>query len=233
MNKAIHRPHKVSSRSRPRRKSKPLLTLLRIVVSIGVLGVIWCGYLLWLINSSTPPQSIPKSDAAIVLGAALWSDKPSPGLKERLDRAFLLYKEGKADKLILTGGYDHNGSKLTEAEGMRNYLVSLGVPKEKLLLEKKATSTYENMVFSKEIIDREKFQSILIVTHDYHTSRSKEIAKYVGIKNATMIPFHSNVLKPMYNQTREVLAYTKWKMDAVLMHFGWTVEDISIPYFNK
>jgi uncharacterized SAM-binding protein YcdF (DUF218 family) len=233
VNKAIHRPHKVSSGTRRRRKRRPLLILLRIVVSIGVLGVIWCGYLLWLINSAHPPKAIPKSDAAIVLGAALWSDKPSPGLKERLDRAFLLYKEGKTDKLILTGGYDLNGSKLTEAEGMRNYLVSLGVPKEKLLLENKATSTYENMVFSKEIIDREKLHSILIVTHDYHSSRSKEIAQYVGIKNATMVPFHSKVLKPVYNQTREVLAYTKWKVDAVLMQFGWKVEDMTIPFFNK
>ncbi|GMK42325.1 hypothetical protein PCCS19_53840 [Paenibacillus sp. CCS19] len=233
MNKAIHRPHKLSSGSRRRRKRRPLLILLRIVVSIGVLGVLWCAYLLWSINSSNVPKSIPKSDAAIVLGAALWSDKPSPGLKERLDRAYLLYKEGKADKLILTGGYDHNGSTLTEAEGMRNYLVSLGVPKEKLLLEKRATSTYENMLFSKAIIDREKMQSILIVTHDYHASRSKEIAEYVGIHDATMVPFHSKVLKPVYNQTREVLAYTKWKVDAVLMHFGWSSGDLTIPYFNK
>lgn len=195
--------------------------------------MLWCAYLLWLINSDNASKSIPKSDAAIVLGAALWSDKPSPGLKERLDRAYLLYKEGKADKLILTGGYDHNGSTLTEAEGMRNYLLSLGVPKEKLLLEKQATSTYENMLFSKAIIEREKLQSILIVTHDYHASRSKEIARYVGINNATMVPFHSKVLKPVYNQSREVLAYTKWKVDAVLMHFGWSVGDLSIPYFNK
>lgn len=233
MNKAIYRPHKLSSGSRRRRKRRPLLILLRIVVSIGVLGVLWCAYLLWLINSSNAPKSIPNSDAAIVLGAALWNDKPSPGLKERLDRAYLLYQEGKADKLILTGGYDHNGSTLTEAEGMRNYLLSLGVPKEKLLLEKQATSTYENMVFSKAIIDQEKMKSILIVTHDYHASRSKEIADYVGIQGATMVPFHSKVLKPVYNQTREVLAYTKWKADAVLMHFGWTVEDVSIPFFNK
>ncbi|WP_127533646.1 YdcF family protein [Paenibacillus kobensis] len=232
MKRALTKSTKPSSGLRRNRRRKPLLVLFRLVLSFAVLGVLWCGYILWSINSVTIPKTIPKADVAVVLGAALWNDRPSPGLKERLDHAYALYKEGKTDKLILTGGLDHNGSKLTEAEGMRRYLTGLGVPPDKLLLEPKATSTYENMLFSKAIIDREKFKSVIIVTHDYHTARSKEIAKYVGIERPVMAPFKSDVLKPVYNETREVLAFTKWKVDAVAMQFGVEIKVPEIAYFN-
>ncbi|GFN30800.1 YdcF family protein [Paenibacillus xylaniclasticus] len=232
MKRVISKSTKMSSGLRRKRKRRPLLLLLRVVVAIVVLGILWCGYVLWMINSVTIPKTIHKADAIIVLGAALWNDRPSPGLKERLDHAYSLYKEGKAEKLILTGGLDHNGSKLTEAEGMRRYLMSLGVPSDKLLLEPNATSTYENMLFSKEIIEREHMKSIIIVTHDYHSPRSKEIAQYVGIDNLIMAPFRSNVLKPVYNETREVLAYTKWKLDAVTMRLGFVLDLPEIAYFN-
>ena len=49
--------------------------------------------------------------------------------------AYNLYKPGKVNIFYLSGGLDHNGSTLTEAEGMRNYLVEKGIPKERLVLE--------------------------------------------------------------------------------------------------
>lgn len=232
MKRALSKPVRASSGLRGRRRRRPLLALFRIAAALVALGVLWCAYIWWAINSVSIPKTIPKADVAIVLGAALWNDQPSPGLRERLDRAYALYKEGKADKLIVTGGLDHNGSKLTEAEGMRRYLMDLGVPSDKLLLETEATSTYENLLFSKSIIDRERMRSVIIVTHDYHSARAKEIAKYVGIEHPVMAPFKSKVLNPVYNQTREVLAYTKWKIDAVAMRLGIEIDMPEIAYFN-
>lgn len=224
---------KMSSGTRRGRKRKPLLLLFRIASWLVVLGIVWVGYMLWLINSTAIPESLPKADAAIVLGAALWNDQPSPGLKERLDHAYKLYKEGTVDKFILTGGLDHNGSTLTEAEGMRRYLIARGIPQQKLLLEPKATSTYENLLYSNTIAKEEQFKKIIIVTHDYHASRAKDIAEYVGIREPIMAPFESQVLKPVYNETREVLAYSKWMADKVAFRFGWTIKVPEIAYFNK
>lgn len=196
------------------------LLLFRLASWCIVAGVFWCGYMLYLINGYTISKSLPSADAGIVLGAALWNDKPSPALKERLDYAFELYEQGKVEKLILTGGLDGNGSKLTEAEGMRDYLLALGVPKDKLLLELKARSTYENLLYSKPIAEAYDLDSFLIITHDYHASRSGDIADFLGYDEFQTAAFTTEVLNPLKYQSREVLAYTKWLMDKLLLFTG-------------
>jgi uncharacterized SAM-binding protein YcdF (DUF218 family) len=212
-----------SFRSYPRKKQKRFRKLrlaARIIIYLCLLAVIWCGYALWLINSYEDPPGETKAEAGIVLGAALWNDKPSPGLQERLDHALRLYADGRIARFIVTGGLDYNGSTLTEAEGMRNYLTAHGVPEEMILLEQKARSTYENLLFSQAIMQTESITDVIIITHDYHAARAKEVAAYVGIDHAVMSAAHSKVLNISYNQSREVLAFTKWKLDAVLLRFG-------------
>ncbi|ACT01268.1 YdcF family protein [Paenibacillus sp. JDR-2] len=209
------------SKSRKRRG----LLLFRLFVGLCLLGVLCCGYLLWLINSYDDSKPIEQADAAIVLGASLWSDKPSPALKERLDFADKLYKDGKVNMFILSGGLDRNGSKLTEAQGMKAYLLAKGIPADKMLLDNAARSTYENLLNSKVIAAEHGLNKLLVVTHDYHAPRAMEMARYLDYENVTAAAFHSEVLSPFKNQSREVLAYAKWKADAVLLHFGYRSPD--------
>lgn len=211
---------KGSSPRRRKSSKRPWLLFFRLICWCVVAGVFWCGYMLYLINGYQSAEELKEADAGIVLGAALWNDKPSPALKERLDYAFELYEQGKVDMLILTGGLDGNGSKLTEAEGMRDYLTALGVPEDKLLLELKARSTYENLLFSKPIAEAYSLNRLLIITHDYHASRASEIADFLGYEDTETAAFASEVLNPVKNESREVLAYTKWKLDELLMRLG-------------
>ncbi len=44
------------------------------------------------------------ADAAVVLGAAVWNDEPSPLFRERLNHALNLYAGGRVETLIFTGG---------------------------------------------------------------------------------------------------------------------------------
>ncbi|MCK9907436.1 YdcF family protein, partial [Frankia sp. Cpl3] len=55
-----------------------------------------------------------KADVAIVLGAAVWDGGPSPGLKERLNEALLLYKQQYVPYLIVSGGLG-DGKEVDEA----------------------------------------------------------------------------------------------------------------------
>nr|WP_239565683.1 YdcF family protein [Paenibacillus sacheonensis] len=200
--------------------------LLRICVWAAALGVLWCAYLLWLIMGYEPPKTVPKADAAIVLGAALWADQPSPGLRERLDSGLALYKQGKVKHLILTGGLDRNGSKLTEAEGMRNYLAAHGVPASDMVLENKARSTYENLLFSKPLAAKRGWSKLLIVTHAFHASRAKDIADYLDYPADTAaVGYKSKVLPMAFTYTREILAFTKWKLDEQFMRLGLRLPD--------
>ncbi|MBB3110375.1 uncharacterized SAM-binding protein YcdF (DUF218 family) [Paenibacillus phyllosphaerae] len=208
------KPHK-----RKRRRSFMRLLLRLIAVGLALL-VFWCGYSLWYINSYVAPKSLSKADAAIVLGAALWQDKPSPGLKERLDHTLTLYKNGDAGHFIVSGGLDQNGSTITEAEGMRDYLVQHGVPIDRIVLEQEATSTYENLLYSKPLAEKKGWTNLIIVTHEYHAPRAADIADYLGYSNTVVSGTKSVALSAVWNQTREVLAFTKWKLDELMLSLG-------------
>ncbi|CAM4285814.1 YdcF family protein [Paenibacillus alkaliterrae] len=212
-----------SRRSRPRKRTKktrPRLLLFRVAAWLICAGVFWCGYLLWLINGYDTSKPLLKADAGIVLGAALWNDVPSPALKERLDFALHLYEVGIVDKLILSGGLGANGSTKTEAAGMRDYLVMKGISADKLLLESDATSTYENLRFSQKIANEKKLSKLVVITHDYHAARAKEVAKQLDFEHFQIAATKSKVLNPVYNESREVLAFTKWKLDRLLLSLG-------------
>jgi energy-coupling factor transporter ATP-binding protein EcfA2 len=55
------------------------------------------------------------ADAAIVLGAAVYTDRPSPVFEERIRHGVALYKAGRVRLLVMTGGRDP-GDRLSEAE---------------------------------------------------------------------------------------------------------------------
>ncbi len=165
--------------------------------------------------ADTLPQQ--PADVGIVLGAALWGDEPSPALKERLDRAAELYKQHMFPRLIVSGGYDVPNAKLTEAEGMRDYLVNLGVPAKQIVLENKATSTYENVLFSKQLMDRSGWRKAIVITHRYHGLRALEMAKSVGMEDPGLAVMDSKALIMWWHLGRETLAYTKWQWDKLML----------------
>lgn len=213
--------------SRMRRKSRGgKRRLLRVLLRVFLLGAaalaLWCLALFVVIfrYEGQPAAGAPaKSDTAIVLGASLWNDVPSPGLAERLDHAFELYRAGTVRHLLLTGGLG-SGATITEAEGMRNYLLDKGVPAETMELETKSTSTYENLKFSKSIMEERGWKTAVIVTHQYHGSRAGDIAEFLGYDPVQVSVTESEVLQMSYHRTREVLAYTKWLGQKWLLHGG-------------
>lgn len=121
---------------------------------------------------------------------------------------------------LLTGGLDTSTSNYTEAEGMANYLEQHGVPRDKMLLENKATSTYENLKFSQDMMKERGLSSALIVTHTYHGNRALEIARALDYEEPRLSLTETRVLKPIPNTIREILAYTKWKLDQIGLAIG-------------
>lgn len=214
---------KVQKRSRSRKRKKtfrPWLLLFRVLIVLICAGLLWCGYILWLINSYSPKEPLAKADAGIILGAALWNNKPSPALRERLDYGLQLYEDGIVDMLILSGGHGGLASTKSEAEGMRDYLIEKGIPEDKLLLEKNATNTFENLLFSKEIAEEHLLSELVIITHDFHAARASEMAKYLNIAPGDVATMKSQVLNRFYNETREFLAFSKWKLEWLLLVLG-------------
>ncbi|MGI8315490.1 YdcF family protein [Halobacillus mangrovi] len=100
-------------------------------------------------------SSPEKSDAIILLS----------GGEERLEQAVKLYKDERANKIILTNSTEHWTKVETVSER--------GIPTQDLLEEPKATSTFENATLSKEIMKEHNFKSAIVVTSDYHARRTK------------------------------------------------------------
>ncbi len=197
-----------------------------IPVFLLVAGLGWSLYVLAEIGSidRNPAASrdyVEPADVGIVLGASMWGDRPSPGLQERLELALQDYKDGKFRIFLLTGGLDRPDYEFTEAEGMANYLESKGVPRSAMLLENNATSTYENLKFSQQMMEEKGLESVLIITHSYHGNRAYEIANALGYDSPGLSVTETRVLKPMQTTVREILAYSKWKLDHIAIAFEW------------
>jgi uncharacterized SAM-binding protein YcdF (DUF218 family) len=198
------------ARSRRRSWLRPLLWL----VTVGLLAfILWCSWLYYLIthfDGVKESKGTGRSDVGIVLGATLWNNEPSPGLRERLDHGLELYRARAFDRFIVTGGLDNNGSTLTEAEGMRNYLLGQGVPAKAVAMDTLSRSTYENLLFAQKIMERNGWKSAVIITHDFHGLRAADIARKLGYDPVQVSVTDSKVLNMPYYESREILAYSKW-----------------------
>ena len=149
-------------------------------------------------------------DAAIVLGAGLRGEQVSPILAKRLDAA-AAYSERNPGALIIVCGGLGEGAAITEAEAMRRYLVTRGVPNERIVMEGLSTSTYESLSFAREIlIDYfpDGFRAVLI-TSDFHLYRTVSLAGGIGIP-ASRIGSHTSWYAWPVNYLREMLAVTYW-----------------------
>ena len=190
---------------------------LGVIAIAGLLMLVWTGIVQWRIYAVQNSQFDGHGGTAIVLGAALWNDEPSPALKERLNRVLDLYEAGKIERVIVSGGVGGRDSTLSEAEGMKRYLTEHGVPSSAIIEETEATSTYENLLFSKFILDENGWTNAVIVTHEYHGARALDIAAFLGMDDVSVSLVQSTVMWMPWHKARETLAFAKWELDKLLI----------------
>lgn len=122
------------------------------------------------------------ADAVIVLGAAVHGEKVTWVLENRLNTAYE-FMMNHPDAVCVVSGGQGPGESVTEASAMKKYLVKMGAPEERVLLEERATNTPENFRYSMEIINAETegVKKIAFVTTDFHVYRAGRVAKAQGI----------------------------------------------------
>ncbi len=171
----------------------------------GMYLLIFCTPIVWSIaeplNISEAPR---KADCIVVFGGGVGeSGKAGQGYEERVGYAVELYKKGYADRLIFSSGYMY---VFKETLVMKGLAISLGVPERAVILEDAARNTYENVAFTKKILDREKWKKILLVSSPYHMRRVSlvfdKIAKDVQV-TYTPLPqssFYSHVKRGVFHK---------------------------------
>ena len=216
-----------------RNHSRNMKVIKRMVITVAVIFLLilmWSGYVVWKINSVHSSDASQPAEVGIILGSSMWGDVPSPSLKERLDHGLKQYNEGKFDWFIVSGGLDQPEFNFTEAEGMRQYLLDHGVSDKVIMMENEATSTLENLQFSQHIMNQHGWSSAIIITHTYHGMRSLEMAEYLDYAHPLLSTTDSKVLSMSYHKSREILAYSKWKLDECLLRLGFkSLESVNNP----
>ncbi len=128
-------------------------------------------------------------DCAVVFGAAVRKgSEPGPGITRRTETAAKLYREGKVQKLVLTGGKG-SGMKASEAAVMRGVAMLSGVSPEDIVLEEESQSTWENLEFSYPLV--EDCESVIAVSDRYHLARIESIARQQGWGTLATYPAES------------------------------------------
>jgi len=91
----------------------------------------------------------------------------------RCQHAAMLYHQGPPCPVILSGGkVEEEDEGDTLAALMRDYLVKLGVPAEDIVLEERSRNTYENAVYTAEILAQREIDNIALVTSASHLMRA-------------------------------------------------------------
>ncbi len=150
------------------------------VISLSIL----IGYfILTAINISvfSKKDETQKVDSAIVLGAAVWNNEPSPVFKERINHSIFLYKNGYINSIIFTGGIANN-EKLSESYVAKNYAIKLGVLPEDIYIEEESKITQENLEYAQQIMIQNNLSKVLLVSDPLHMKRSMMMAKDLGIE---------------------------------------------------
>lgn len=149
-------------------------------------------------------------DVVIVLGAGIIGRQLGRNIKVRLDKA-LEYHRMNPDALIVVTGGQGRYEDITEAQAMYEYLAENGVPEQSIIREERATNTFENFTFSKELIE-ERFgtgYSAVFITNDYHAFRASLIAKYCGFSDIGHFCGRTPVLLLVPCTLREMLGIAK------------------------
>jgi vancomycin permeability regulator SanA len=165
-----------------------------VLVAYILLATFITGCMVFKINNHpTEPSNI------IVLGCKVKGTRPSLMLKRRLDTAYD-YLIANPNVLAIVSGGKGSDEQISEAQCMRDYLVSKGIPESRIVMEDSSTSTYENFKYSKDILEERGLptDSITVVTDGYHQLRASMIAKQLDFKTYSISAKTSWYLVPTY-----------------------------------
>lgn len=129
-------------------------------------------------RSGSEPKTEAVADAGIIFGAAVWGgNRPSPVLRERINKGYEIYNAGLVPLLVLTGS--GSPEEMTESEVSRNELIKYGVKEKDIIFEKVTNSTFEQITYVRDnLYKRRNWDRVVVVSDNYHLFRIKEICKF-------------------------------------------------------
>jgi uncharacterized SAM-binding protein YcdF (DUF218 family) len=166
--------------------------IITAIAIILVTGNTWVAYSLMrsLEWQYLPPAVVPDVGAIVVLGGG--TEAPQyprtmvelNGASDRIFYAAQLYREGKAPHILLSGGSITwlDSRTTTSADDMASVITQLGVPEDALWLQKQSRNTYEDALYSCQLLKEKGVKHILLVTSAAHMPRSVALFRHQGME---------------------------------------------------
>lgn len=169
--------------------------LFALVLLVGsTIAIAWS-----IVDYGRSDNSRDRADAALVLGAAAWGNKPSPVFRERIRHAIQLYQTKRVRWIVFTGGTPVPGYP-SEAEVGRSYALKAGVPMTAMLAESESRTTWGNLQNAHYLAEPFGIRSYLLVSDPWHMRRAVLMAHDLGL----------NVLPSPTGSTRFRTVMAQW-----------------------
>lgn len=156
----------------------------RIFTVILIIGLLIVGTTEAIIIKSSFGDPEEQVEYMVVLGAKVNKDGPSVSLWDRICGAYL-YLEEHPDTIAIVSGGQGTDEPITEAECMYRELVGLGIDPKRIWMEDEATSTWENMQFTLNLIEEKtgiRPAKLGVLSSEYHLFRASLFAKACGVE---------------------------------------------------
>lgn len=156
-------------------------------------------------------DDIHPADVAIVLGNTVESDgRPSARLRARLDKAVELYCGGLFQHVIVSGGTGAEG--FNEAEVMKSYLISQGVPEAHIIADGEGMTTSLTARNAARVMKEQRWQSALVISQYFHIPRTRLAIESYGVRPVYSAHAEYFELRDVYSIAREVIGYGAYLM---------------------
>jgi vancomycin permeability regulator SanA len=156
-------------------------------------------------------DDIHPADVAVVLGNTVESDgRPSARLRARLDKAVELYRGGLFRHVIVSGGIGVEG--FNEAEVMKRYLISQGVPGGRIIADGEGVTTSLTARNAARVMKEQGWQSALVISQYFHIPRTRLAVESYGVSPVYSAHADYFELRDVYSIAREVIGYGAYLM---------------------
>lgn len=188
------------------RYPRPVKVVRRVVTIILCIGLIVVGVTEALIIHASFGDPEESCGYIVVLGAKVRQDGPSVSLMNRIDAAYA-YLTAHPDAIAVVSGGQGPDEPMTEAQCMYEHLTAMGIDESRIWMEDRATSTWENLNFTLDLIEARTGQrpgKLGLISSEYHLFRAGLFARDCGVESVG-IPAHTTRLSQMINHfMREV-----------------------------
>lgn len=153
------------------------------------------------------------ADIAIVLGNRVNPDSTlSPVLQGRVDKALWLYREGKVQRIMVSGGTGKmpGGGGVPEGMAMKRYLQAHGVPADRIVEDNKGENTYLTAKDFLPVADSLHIHSAIAVSSFYHITRTKYIIRHLGFRNVHSASSDEYFWNDLTGLPRDCVAFYKY-----------------------